>query len=74
MEVLKNCPGCHYDFSMEVDEAKYQKYITHKGLLQDIFPDLDVSEREFLKSGYCPNCQESIFGKTYTGKLIKEVE
>lgn len=29
------------------------------------FPDMDVQKREFIKSGYCPDCQKALFGTEY---------
>lgn len=74
MTVYKECPGCCFEHKIEVDEKRYKDYEARKGFIQDLFPELNAFEREFLKTGYCPKCQEKIYGSTYTGNLIKEVE
>ena len=44
----------------------------HKGVpIQEALPDLNRVEREFIKSGYCPECQEQIFGDGKTDIIKK---
>ena len=63
--ILKTCPMCNADYYMrltEKQETQYNDYICYGGLVQDKMPDIDKFGREFIKSGYCPCCQEALFG------------
>jgi hypothetical protein len=40
---------------------KLYEYEQGNGLIQEVFPELNRAEREFLKTGYCSGCQEQIF-------------
>lgn len=69
--VIKSCPMCSSITSLKLSKSDYEKYI-HKYPsmhIQDIFPNMDLFKREFLLSGYCPMCQELLFGRDY--KLTK---
>ena len=33
--------------------------------IQDRFPNMDAQKREFIKSGYCPDCQKALFSTEY---------
>ena len=74
MMIYQDCPMCHYEHSIELDDAAYKRFKFGEGLIQDLLPELDDFEREFMKTGYCPKCQELLFGRKYTGTLIKEAE
>lgn len=67
-KVVKSCPMCrnNYYISVEKDRADL---IGGLFLIQELFPELNVTEREFLKSGYCPKCQKMLFGKGSTRKV-----
>lgn len=70
------CPMCGKRYYIELTDEQDEKLFSyrHKGqLIQEAFPELNKVEREFLKSGYCPDCQEMIFGNGETG-LIKEMQ
>ena len=69
--VYKTCPMCNKDCYIAVNGKDYTKY-TWGGLIQDCFPYLDSFEREFIKTGYCPDCQELLFNNKYKGNKIKE--
>lgn len=47
------------------EENQWRKYVCFGGHIQDRFPDMDVQKREFIKSGYCPDCQKTLFGTEY---------
>ena len=49
----------------EEEENQWRKYVCFGGHIQDRFPDMDVQKREFIKSGYCPDCQKTLFGTEY---------
>ena len=69
----KRCPMCGGVHFMEVDEEKLYEYEFTRALIQEVFPDLNPHEREFIKTGYCPECQELLFGTTYEGNKIKNM-
>lgn len=72
-DVIQKCPMCGQAHIMTVDAAKMMKLEQRQGLIQDIFPELDKYEREFIKTGYCPKCQEMLFGaEPYEGEKIKK--
>lgn len=64
--ILKTCPMCNADNYMRLTEKQadqYNDYICYGGLVQEKMPDINAFGREFIKSGYCPCCQEVLFGK-----------
>ena len=67
-KVVKSCPMCgnNYYISVEKDRADL---IGGLFLVQELFPELNATEREFLKSGYCPKCQKMLLGKGSTRKV-----
>lgn len=77
MEIKRTCPMCGRTFVMTLTEDEAEKlelYNAGFGLIQDVFPELNPMEREFLnpRSGYCPECQSMMFGSNYTSERIKE--
>jgi len=68
--VSRVCPMCGKEHIMYVDSAKYNKYVSDGGFIQDIFPDLNPLEREFIKTGYCEDCQNKLFDNSYTSDKI----
>ena len=71
MELVRTCPMCRSTHWMKVNGEKYGKYAYGNALIQEVFPDLTPHEREFIKTGYCPECQELLFGAAYEGNKIK---
>lgn len=63
----KICPMCgrRTYLRMTEEENQWRKYVCFGGHIQDRFPDIDVQKREFIKSGYCPDCQKTLFGTEY---------
>lgn len=63
----KICPMCgrRTYLRMTEEENQWRKYVCFSGHIQDRFPDMDVQKREFIKSGYCPDCQKTLFGTEY---------
>lgn len=61
----KRCPMCRRETYLRMTEAEmiqFGKYYYDGGLIQDRLPHMGVLEREFLVTGFCPDCQERIFG------------
>jgi len=72
IEVTKKCPMCKDHTTMLLtnsQSAKYSLHLQRKDLIQNLLPELNPSEREFLISGYCHTCQEMLFGKSYTSLI-----
>lgn len=70
--IIKCCPFCGEDYMMDVTDEQYERYeqYTKKGgYIQDVFPDLNAVEREFLKTGMCLNCQGDIFMNNKSDKI-----
>ena len=63
----KICPMCgrRTYLRMTEEENQWRKYVCFGGHIQDRFPDMDVQKREFIKSGYCPDCQKTLCGTEY---------
>ncbi len=55
------CPWCRKETIVECDEAGYEKYVFTRALIQDVFPDMDIHDRETLISGTCRACQDKFF-------------
>ena len=75
--VCRTCPMCGKETSLELtkDEVgRYEYYLSGAPLLQEAFPNLTPSEREFLKTGYCPECQRKIFGNKIKSVRLKVEE
>ena len=77
----KECPVCYYEYRIKLNEndiTDKQKMdydfraITGKKV-QDIFPNLNDTEKEFLKSGTCTKCQRKLFNKKASSKKIRIV-
>ena len=71
IKAIRICPICRSQSYMNVDRDKADMI----GLvpIQDLFPELNAVEREFLKFGYCVECQRMLFGngKTREVRYIK---
>jgi hypothetical protein len=61
---LKFISECRFCGKVVEIEMTYQQFIAwrdRKDLIQNIFPELDADQREFLLSGICPKCWEEKF-------------
>lgn len=56
------CPWCGKDYTWEVPAEGYGKWI-NGALIQNAFPTLSATEREYFLTGYCAECQKKIFGE-----------
>lgn len=62
---------CHETFFMKItkeEEKQIIDYVAYGGSIQDKISLLDKFGREFVKTGYCPNCQEMLFNSTLKDK------
>lgn len=71
MTITRECVICEKRHSMNVSDDAYKKLLNGVDLIQNLLPDLNPMEREFVKSGYCPQCQQLLFGTEYTSEKIK---
>ena len=72
--IVMICPICGKKHQITLDEEQADglwRYDNGEGLIQELLPRLNAVEREFLKSGYCPDCQEELFGNGETFKISK---
>ena len=65
MVVLRLCPMCGRVLrkDLNITENQLLKYENSMDLIQNIFPNLNIKEREFIKTGYCYECQDVLFGE-----------
>ena len=59
--VTCHCPMCGHISLVACDGDAYDRYVTTRALIQEVFPDMDLHTRELLISGMCVPCQESFF-------------
>lgn len=72
--VEQNCPMCGDRWYIFLNEPEYYRlldYRQHGGYIQEELSTLNACEREFIKTGYCPECQENIFGNGKTDRVKK---
>jgi len=50
------CPFCGTVNYVNVDPHKWNQYLNGGGLIQNIFPELSASQREWLMTGMCDDC------------------
>lgn len=65
MKMYNHCDLCGKGGYIELTEEQSKKlsqYHMGDGLIQDLFPELNAVEREFIKTGMCKSCQEMMFG------------
>ena len=65
IEVWKQCPLCSEQYHIELSNEQARKLFEYErgdGYIQEVFPELDKFEREFVKTSFCSKCQEEIFG------------
>ena len=62
--LLPVCAVCGAQGSMDLaDEDAALLAAPDRPLIQDIFPDMPIDQREFLITGTHPECWDSIFGE-----------
>ena len=63
VKVWKTCPMCGESNTKDFPLEGYRKYNSFgRPLIQDCFPDTPANDREFLKTGYCDDCQAMLIG------------
>ena len=64
MLLAKQCPMCGRTAYMKItkdQKAEWTSYICYGGKIQDKLKSFDKFGREFVKTGYCPECQSDLF-------------
>lgn len=72
--IYKVCPMCNEEYGLELttkEAANNEAYTMGEGYIQTMLPGLNPVEREFLKTGYCPECQNLLFGNGETDRIRK---
>lgn len=62
--IHRTCPMCNRAAFLKLTGEQieqYTDYVCYGGIIQDRMPSLDKFGREFVKTGYCPDCQEVLF-------------
>ena len=72
MIIERACPMCGKRNTIKVDKKAYYAYVSKTDLIQNLFPELNPMEREFVISGYCSECQGLLFRTDYTSDKISE--
>tara|TARA_R110000824_G_scaffold58704_1_gene158444 strand:- start:1158 stop:1379 length:222 start_codon:yes stop_codon:yes gene_type:complete len=62
------CRECRETTRTEVDEMQLEKYMQRIGLVQDMFPEHSIQQREAIlgyRGGYylCPTCWDQVFAE-----------
>lgn len=63
-QIRKVCPMCEREVILcltRQQTKELEEYQRYGGLIQDRMPSQDRFGREFIKTGYCPECQEMLF-------------
>ena len=71
-KVIKRCDICGKDHYISMSNEQYYKFYQYnrgEALIQELFPELNKVEREFIKSGMCSKCQAEMFGNGKTQKI-----
>lgn len=72
-EITIQCDMCGKDSHIILSDDEidsFRRYLRGGILIQECLPSLNKCEREFLKSGYCPDCQKLIFGNGETERIF----
>lgn len=59
MCLKRRCPFCNTVVTMKLDRVKL-KPMPGATLIQDIYPNLTADQREFIKTGICDDCWQSL--------------
>ena len=54
------CKFCGEELTVEADEKKFARFDAGEHI-QDVFPELNVNERELMISGICGRCFDEMF-------------
>lgn len=60
VKIQKTCPFCKTKSEVVVPTEGYSRWVQGE-LIQRAMPTVPPTSREFLKTGICRNCQETLF-------------
>ena len=66
MLINKICPMCKKNAFLRINsdqKKEFKSYDCYGGLIQEKLKSFNDFEREFVKTGYCPECQNGLFMK-----------
>lgn len=66
MKIRQVCPFCGQPTELELNNDQYMRFTLWRegtGLIQNLLPDLNSSDRELLITGMCYKCQDSVFSE-----------
>lgn len=66
MLINKICPMCKKNAFLRINsdqKKEFKSYACYGGLIQEKLKSFNDFEREFVKTGYCPECQNGLFMK-----------
>ena len=74
MKITRKCQltGAVNTMDLDVDDDQMTRYESGDGLIQNIFPNLNADEREFIKTGVTAEVWDAMFGGT--DELTTDVE
>ena len=63
MKITRKSPltGIETTMDLDITEDQMERYCVREGLIQDIFPNLSPTEREFIHTGYTQEDWDKIF-------------
>ena len=70
ISLIQECPMCGEQNKITMQKRQYEELHSRTKPIQEIFQEWNPMEREFVKSGYCPDCQELLFGSNYKSDRI----
>jgi hypothetical protein len=56
LELTYECPVCHKDHTVKVNQYRFEEYSDTHIHIQDAFPELSAAERELMITGICDPC------------------
>lgn len=60
LKITKPCIFCKKEHFVIVPEDKYLEWINGDKLIQNVMPEVSLDDREFLISGVCPTCFDTL--------------
>lgn len=61
VQIQKKCKACGKPHTIEVDDKKFQLWMSGKVHIQNALPNISDNDRELLLSGICGKCFDEIF-------------
>lgn len=62
MTIRLYCERCYNSVKVDITLDQFFDYKTTGGIVQEMFPHLEASQREMLISRTCPACWDEMFG------------